>query len=172
MPWSDLLCWSLVSLVAGLAAWDDWHRLSIANRHSLVLALLFPLAVLTPSDIVFIPGALAGLITLIGGLLLYELKMMGAGDVKLASALALYIGLGYWAYFLLVTALAGGVICLLSIYWRRHSEHIPAWVAKGSWPDRLHDPAYREIPYGLAIAFAGGAVLGWRLLKPYFLGLS
>ncbi len=75
-------------------------------------------------------GALAGL---------FALRMMGGGDVKLLTALALWIEPGLFLKLLIVMALAGGLLTILFGAWhvmRRHKHNI-------------------QIPYGVAIAGAG-----------------
>ena len=69
----------------------------------------------------------------------FALGQMGGGDVKLIGALALWLPLQPLLALLMVMALAGGVVTLLMMVDRR--------VRRGTGPV--------EIPYGVAIAFAG-----------------
>ena len=165
---SDLVSWLSVGVIAFLAARDDWRSLSIPNHHAIVLLLAFPLVALSPAHIYFIPGLFAALLMLVVGLLFYSTKMIGAGDVKLASALSLYIGFSAWSRFMLVTAIAGGFLSLLAVHWRKHPEKIPAWCTPESWPGLIRKQQTKKIPYGLAIAIAGVLMLGFRLFGRYF----
>jgi prepilin peptidase CpaA len=77
--------------------------------------------------------------------------MMGGGDVKLAAALALWFSPFATLKFLVLTSLAGGVLTLVILVWHRAKE-------------REGRP---EIPYGVAIAFGGLAILTQRFLNQF-----
>ena len=89
--------------------------------------------------------ALAAFAVLAG---LFALKMMGGGDVKLLTVLALWIEPTWFLKLLVVMALAGG---LLTIVMR-------AWHVMRRQKERL------AIPYGVAIATGGLWVLGTQYL--------
>ena len=79
---------------------------------------------------------------------LFALKAMGGGDVKLLTALALWIEPMLFLKLVIVMALVGGVLTLVFGAWhimRRQREKI-------------------AIPYGVAIAMAGLWVLGTSYL--------
>ena len=70
---------------------------------------------------------------------LFALRMMGGGDVKLLTALALWIEPGTFLQLLIIMALAGGALTIVMggyHFLRREKERL-------------------AIPYGVAIAFAG-----------------
>ncbi|HWU04029.1 MAG TPA: prepilin peptidase, partial [Novosphingobium sp.] len=74
---------------------------------------------------------------------LFALRAMGGGDVKLISALALWIKPALFMNLLMVMALAGGVLTLALAFWhiaRRQRDRI-------------------AVPYGIAIAIGGLWVL-------------
>jgi prepilin peptidase CpaA len=77
--------------------------------------------------------------------------MMGGGDVKLAAALALWFSPASTMKFLVLTSLAGGVLTLGILLWHRTRK-------------REGRP---EIPYGVAIAFGGLAILTQRFLNQF-----
>ena len=77
--------------------------------------------------------------------------MMGGGDVKLAAALALWFSPASTIKFLVLMSLAGGVLTLLVVAWHRLKK-------------REGRP---EIPYGVAIAFGGLAILTQRFLNQF-----
>ena len=79
---------------------------------------------------------------------LFALKMMGGGDVKLLTALALWIPPVLFLQLLIVMALAGGLLTIA----------IGAWHIMRRQRDRI------AIPYGVAIAFGGLWVLGAHML--------
>lgn len=74
---------------------------------------------------------------------MFALKVMGGGDVKLLTALALWIPWDEFLQMLFVMALAGGVLTFVMVLWHTARRQ----------KDRL------AIPYGVAIAFAGLFVL-------------
>ena len=89
--------------------------------------------------------ASAGLVTgLLMFLPLFLLRGMGGGDVKLLTALALWIEPTWFLKLLLMMALVGGLLTLV----------MGAWHIARRQRDRL------AIPYGVAIAIAGLWVLG------------
>ncbi len=74
--------------------------------------------------------------------------MMGGGDVKLLTALALWIEPTLFLKLLIVMALAGGVLTIVMGMWhimRRQRDRI-------------------AVPYGVAIAFGGLWALGTHYL--------
>lgn len=50
---------------------------------------------------------------------LYLLRAMGAGDVKLMAAVGALVGPGNWFAIFLITAFLGGVTGLLALLWRK-----------------------------------------------------
>lgn len=79
---------------------------------------------------------------------LFALKVMGGGDVKLLTALALWVRPDQFMQLLLIMAIAGGVLTLV----------MGVWHVMRRQKDRL------AIPYGVAIAFGGL----WVLAVHYF----
>jgi len=75
---------------------------------------------------------------------LFALKAMGGGDVKLLTALALWIAPQPYLQLLIMMALLGGVLTLA----------FGAWHVMRRQKDRI------AIPYGVAIALAGLWVIG------------
>ncbi len=75
---------------------------------------------------------------------LFALKAMGGGDVKLLTALALWIAPMLFLQLLIVMALLGGVLTLVF----------------GAWHVMRRQREKLAIPYGVAIALAGLWVLG------------
>jgi prepilin peptidase CpaA len=74
---------------------------------------------------------------------LFALKMMGGGDVKLLTVLALWVEPAQFLQLLMVMAIAGGVLTL----------------AMGAWHVARRQRDKLAIPYGVAIAFGGLWVL-------------
>ena len=76
--------------------------------------------------------------------ILFAIRAMGGGDVKLLTALALWIAPALFLKLLLMMALLGGVLTLI----------FGAWHISRRQRDKL------SIPYGVAIAAAGLWVIG------------
>lgn len=123
---------------------SDLAAFRIPNRCSLMIACAFLVAALAggmPLEGVALALA-AGAAVFAGGAALFALKVWGGGDVKLAAAVALWTGFGGLPRFLLVMALAGGVLAVAVLALRRLRPEA-----------RLASAGH--LPYGLAIA-AGG----------------
>ncbi|KZN12262.1 A24 family peptidase [Marinomonas sp. TW1] len=118
-------------------------------------------------------SSLGALGVLLIGFCLFLVGQMGAGDVKLMSTLCLWVGFDQQLSFLVVTALAGGVLALflplvslIELAGARVilqlSERFPG--LRISAPIALSHEGVKGLPYGLAIS--GGAV--FILLSPLF----
>lgn len=104
--------------------------------------------------------AVAALVVLLGGALLFAVGCVGGGDVKLASALALWIGPHGATAALVVMSLAGLVIAIAGMAADRlvrHAASKPGLV----WMLELVS-AKRGVPYGVALAFCGVIALSPR----------
>jgi prepilin peptidase CpaA len=133
------------------AAFSDLRHRTIANWLNAAIALgapLFWFASWQSGDMSLWPGiawqvgvAIAAFALLAG---LFALGAMGGGDVKLLTALALWIPPMLFVQLLIAMALVGGVLTIFFSAWhiaRRRRERL-------------------AIPYGLAIACGGLWVLG------------
>ncbi len=167
-----------VLLVAALllcaTAASDFKHYRIPNQHVLFLLALFPIwALLTPQPPSVLMHCAVGAVALIFGMGLYALRLLGGGDVKLLAALALWAGLPHILSLLAITAIAGGVVALVygisHIIKKRASQKaalagdLAAGLAAGKALGNASAPGV--IPYGLAIAAGGFAVL-WAWAQP------
>jgi len=143
----------LVALAIALviAAFTDIRLRRIDNWLTGAIALGAPLfwwasgVSLWPGIAIQLAVALAALAVLAG---LFALRWMGGGDVKLLTALALWIEPGWFVQLLIVMALAGGVLTVV----------FGAWHVMRRQRDRL------AVPYGVAIAAGGLWVLSAHYL--------
>ena len=150
---TNLLLIGLASMLV-VAAVIDFRTFTISNRLNLTVALLAPVywlsIALSPWPGVAIQvGAGAAVFLVMAGA--FYAGMMGGGDVKLAAALALWFPPAGTVKFLVLTSLAGGVLTLLILagHRARKCEGRP------------------KIPYGVAIAFGGLAILTQRFLNQF-----
>ena len=136
-----------------VAAFTDLRRRHIGNWLTAGIALAAPLfwwasgLALWPDVALQLGVALATFVVLAA---LFAIKAMGGGDVKLLTALALWIAPLLFLKLLVIMALLGGVLTVL----------FGAWHVMRRQRDKL------AIPYGVAIAMAGLWVLGTSYLPP------
>lgn len=144
----------VLALLLLVAAATDIAARTIANRLNLAIALLAP-AYWAATGLPLWPGvalqigAAAVLFALLIGA--FAMGWMGGGDVKLLGALALWLPGDTLAQMLIVMSVAGGVVTLAVLIVHRLR--------------RL--PANPEIPYGVAIAFAGLWAIYERYLNQF-----
>jgi len=146
-----LLCLATILVVAAVI---DIRTFTISNRLNRVVALLAPVywasIALSPWPGIAVQLAAGAIVfTLLAGA--FYAGMMGGGDVKLAAALALWFSPAGTVRFLVLTSLAGGVLTVGLVAWHRAKK-------------REGRP---EIPYGVAIAFGGLAILTQRFLNQF-----
>lgn len=133
-----------------IAAFTDFRRRQIDNWLNAAIALGAPLfwfaMGLTLPEIGWQIGiAIASFAVLAG---LFALGAMGGGDVKLLTALALWIRPDWFLQLIVIMALLGGILTIVFGAWhiaRRHRDRI-------------------AIPYGVAISAAGLWVLASQYL--------
>lgn len=143
MPYGFLAGLAIALLAAGLS---DLAQRRISNRLNAVIALSAPLFWWASGlSLAAMGGQLAlglGVFAVLAAL--FAAGAVGGGDVKLLAALALWIRPLWFVQLLVVMALAGGVLSVLSIVWRLRQRE-----RRGA----------RGVPYGIAIALGGLWVL-------------
>jgi prepilin peptidase CpaA len=164
-------------LCAGVAVFWDLRQGRIPNRltyGSMALGLLFR-AVLGGGH-----GVLDGLAAgLAGGgvfLLFFLVRGMGAGDVKLMTAIGIWSGLRHLVVIMMVTAIAGGILALGYMVARKRGMstlrnlgsllrfHVTVGLAPH--PEiNLENPQAVRIPYALAIAAGTFYTYGMMFLR-------
>ncbi|MCK0533519.1 A24 family peptidase [Sphingobium agri] len=147
-----LLCALGVLLV--IACVTDWRSRIISNRLNLAIAALAPLWWITNGLPVW-PGMLLqvalGLAVFALFAALFAMGCMGGGDVKLLGALALWFPWEAVLAMLMMMAMAGGVVTIVTVVHHRMTR-------------RLGQP---QIPYGIAISFAALWLIGERYLNHF-----
>jgi prepilin peptidase CpaA len=154
--------WAIAGLLTAALAWasiSDIRVRKIPNWTVLsVLVLFLPWAVMSTAPWVLWALA-AGAIALVVSIALYAVGVVGAGDSKLFAAVALFVGMGHLAQLAIITALVGGVIAAISLLTRpRRALVMLNMRGKGDFG--------RGVPYGVAIAVAGAAIVWISLLGP------
>jgi prepilin peptidase CpaA len=92
------------------------------------------------------------------GLLLFSLGQLGGGDVKLIAATIFWLPADRMLPFLLLTAIAGGVVCLAAAAARFATVAMGA----GGIGAALRAARATAAPYATAIAAGGLLALPWR----------
>ena len=150
---TDLLLLALAATLIA-AAVIDMRTFTISNRLNATVAAGAPLywmsIALNPWPGVAIQLAAGAIVLVVLGGAFYA-GMMGGGDVKLASALALWFSPAGTVKFLVLMSIAGGVLTVGFLCWHRAQK-------------REGRP---EIPYGVAIAFGALAILTQRFLNQF-----
>jgi prepilin peptidase CpaA len=159
MPSPEIVRYALaggLSLVLLWAAISDIRDRRIPNAAVLVVLAIFVVWAIAAQGNGFGSSLAAAAISFGVGYVLYLVRVMGAGDVKLFAALALFMGLAALPAFALATTLIGGLMAVFSLATRprRASDRSGRLEAGGS---------DRGVPYGVAISGAAAFVL-WSLV--------
>jgi prepilin peptidase CpaA len=104
--------------------------------------------------------------------ILYALRAMGAGDVKLMAAVGAIVGPSHWLLVFIASAAAGGVLAIGLMVWKgrvretlRNTIYIATELAHFRAPYQRHkqldikDPHALNLPHGVAIAVGTMACL-------------
>jgi prepilin peptidase CpaA len=150
----DFLPGLLLIALAALLVWaavTDIRARIISNGLNAVIALLAPaywwsIGLAVWPDMAMQMALCAGVFAIFATL--FALGLMGGGDVKMLAALALWLPAGALASLLILMALIGGVVTVVTVAHHRLTRRI----------------GQVEIPYGVAIALAALWVIG----EPYF----
>lgn len=152
-------------LMALMAAWSDISGMVIDNALSIFIAAsavaaYAALAAAGKADLIFGPlwmHLLCAGVVLALTVGMFALGWMGAGDSKMATACALWVGsFGHFFTFFFYTTLAGGVLGLIALgVMRLKPLQSPD---KQSWLGRAQ-AGEGTVPYGVAIATGFAALL-------------
>jgi prepilin peptidase CpaA len=132
--------------------WLDVTRYTIPNWLVASLLVLYPVAVMmSPQMVEWKMALVALLVVFAAGYIVFSMRWMGGGDIKLITVLALWVGWKELADFVLLFAMLGGVFSLIVLVGRKMEPYLP-------WKKRLKVPRLFQkdapIPYGVAIAGA------------------
>ncbi len=142
-------------LCLAYAAFSDMFTMTIPNRVSVILIASFALiAPLTGMDwITYGQHFAAAALVFAVCFALFGFGLMGGGDAKLLTAVALWFGLTMQLFdFLVYVALFGGLLTVLIVLAR--SDRFAVVVNRVTMFSHLTDPGL-GVPYGVAIGIAG-----------------
>ena len=136
-----------LAILLGLASWFDWRERRIPNWVCLLVAAAgLSLAVATGGITTLGLNALHLVVALLGGLTLFALRVVGAGDAKLYAATAAWFAVFDGLRLFVSVALAGLVVFIIWFAVRR-LQRKPVLRA-GDKPEDM-------LPYGIAISLGG-----------------
>lgn len=152
-----LSCIFVALAFGAMAAVSDFRGMTIPNGYSVVIfgafaacyALMWGGGV---HDAVFadLSSHLIGFAVVFGlTLVLYSMKVWGAGDQKMISAFAVWFGFAGLPLFLTYTAIFGGLIGIAALCIRKFKPF--ATPPQGSWVETVQ-AGESKVPYGIAIA--------------------
>lgn len=163
----------LIAAFAGFVLWaaaNDARHFIIPNCLSAAIAVLwlgFAMTALAagkasgPYAIAFV----IGFASFAAGFLLFALRLVGGGDVKLFAAVALWAGPDHLGLLLAVTLITGGI--LAAGYLAARVLRTMTMQGAPGFGVAVMAALRSEVPFGLAIA-AGGLIVATRL----FFGVS
>jgi prepilin peptidase CpaA len=141
---------SVVTLA--VAAVSDIRARRIPNWSVLAIIALFAIWAFVEPSVSLASSLGAAAIVFVLSAAFYSFGVMGAGDSKLMTAVALFAGLSHLPQFLVITAIAGGLMAVASL-----AAH-PREVLVSIQTRRLTNSG-RQIPYGVAIALSGAVTI-------------
>jgi prepilin peptidase CpaA len=133
---------------------SDFRHFEIPNSLSLILLSAYPLAAIIGglSWQTILWAFALGALVLVVMMLAFGLGLMGGGDCKLIAAAVLWTGTEQLVEFLLITSIAGGILSLSLLLFRR--LRLPAVLSGMPTMQRMH-AGEKKVPYAVAIAAAG-----------------
>jgi len=146
------LCYAIVS---------DFRRLIIPNWAPLALVSAFAVYAATHLGWrMFMAHFANAAVVFVLATAFFVAKWMGGGDVKLLTAVALWMGPEHGALFTLLMAVLGAVLAMALILIRQYGELVGQSIWDLAFFKRLAELAHAgECPYGVAIGIA--ALLVW-----------
>lgn len=147
----------LVTLVVSvMACISDVRSLRIPNLYSIIVLAAFVLAFAVSPASFYVwwehVGAMVAMLLIT--YLMFCFNMLGSGDSKFGSVLALWVGLPGLMVYVFYMALMGGVIGAATLYIRKKKPC--ANPLKGSWIAQVQE-GRNAVPYGVAITFGAWA---------------
>ena len=152
----------VMSCLIGLLVWaaiSDYRTFTIPNRVSLCILILYPAHVLSnPESLPWASSLGIAAIVFFAGCLLFAMKAMGGGDVKLLAVTTMWAGPAHIFEYFVVIGTAGLILAIIFAARTALAEGATAEhrTLLGAVADMRHVPIMKlTIPYGVAISAAG-----------------
>ena len=135
------------------AAVSDLSSFEIPNWLSVTVIILFGVVALVDDGpwSALLGNVITSVAVLAIGFALFAAGYFGAGDIKLMAAIALWTGWPLFIPYLVFMILAGGVLALMLIVFRRYPLHTK--LSGTGWLQQLH-ARKNDLPYAVAIGIA------------------
>ena len=150
-----LTCVFVAVAFGAMAAYSDFKGMTIPNQYSIaifgVFAVCYAIVWLLGGGSVFAPllsHVVGFLLVFVFGFALFAFKVWGAGDQKLISAFAVWMGFSGVIVFLFYTAVFGGVLGIVALLLRKFKPVKEP--EEGGWIAQVQDGG-GKVPYGIAI---------------------
>ncbi len=174
-----------IMVLNGLVALYDFSFYRIPNMLVLTLIVIYFVTApffLSTDEILMSAGIFAGALAI--GFLLFFFGVFGGGDAKYLAATAMWSGTEHIILFIIIVALAGGVLAMgylfaqsrivsiSTVLWtqilaleKRYSPLQCVWAFSGNGPETTKREAIKDnqLPYGIAISFGMIVVLYLKL---------
>lgn len=133
----------------------DITRFIIPNLLVVIILLTYPtLLFLAPVMPDWQIALLIGLATFFVGFVLFALKIMGGGDVKLLAVMAIFVSKSAFIQFLMLIAISGGALSVLLLVSRPMAAYSFSKLGKNAASIPRILTTDEPVPYGVAIGLS------------------
>lgn len=143
------------------ACYTDARTFLIPNWISLALLAVWPSVLFSPVPVDWATHLMVLGISFVVGFALFTLRVMGGGDIKLITALSLWLGTAALMPFLMLMGILGGILALVALMGRKLAPWVALKLNKSAESIPRIFSQGQPIPYGLAIAI-GFLILLWQ----------
>ncbi len=164
----------ILGVILSIAIWQDMVHRKIPNALVLLASAFALLWSTTAAGVGLGSALLGGLVAFLVFVIFYVIGAMGAGDVKLVSAVGMFLGPADVLGLCITVLMAGGVQSLIWALWKSRLQDVLRNTAQamrnsamrlvlGEWPDAQDFPSGRDsMPYALAIGVGTLAHALWK----------
>jgi len=143
--------------MCGLAGYSDFKGYRIPNIVSLVIVCAFVIAysltlMTGQAEAIFMPWKshfASFFVILLVTMVMFAVKIIGAGDSKMMAAVSLWLGLSGLIPFLFYMSLSGGLLAVASLLLRKYKPFKSP--PQDCWVEKAQEGS-NDVPYGIAIA--------------------